>query len=366
MAGILLITKRIQSRPSGGRELLCKLNRDCLKDVYGEEFSILELDAEPLSDVRAILGAFQGYIDGLNSAVIARVVEKVRSSDSADVFLDGSNLGEVAAALRRQAPNVKIVTFFHNVESRFFLGSLKASRTPRAFVVFLVNYLAERKAVRYSEILIALTQRDSDLLHRVYGRSATYISPMALEDKLPQTRDVATETTVAPKERYILFVGGAFYANELGIAWFVKNVVPRIAIKTVVVGRGLEGLKPDLELSKKVKVIGGVQSLEEWYTNAHLVVAPIFDGSGMKTKVAEALMFGKKVVGTREAFTGYEDVAERAGWICSTADDFVDVINRMSRLALPRFDSDIRALFDKKYSFEAARDRLARILGQLN
>ena len=38
---------------------------------------------------------------------------------------------------------------------------------------------------------------------------------------------------------------------------------------------------------------------------AALVIAPIFDGSGMKTKVAEALMHGKHVVGTPEAFSGY-------------------------------------------------------------
>ena len=85
----------------------------------------------------------------------------------------------------------------------------------------------------------------------------------------------------------------------------------------------------------------------------------------MKTKVAEAMMFGKKVVGSPEAFSGYEDVAQQAGWICETADDFVDTINRMAHTELPRFDLRVRELFEQIYSYSAARARLARILEPL-
>ena len=33
---------------------------------------------------------------------------------------------------------------------------------------------------------------------------------------------------------------------------------------------------------------------------------PIFEGSGMKLKTCEALMFGKNIIGTPEAFAGYD------------------------------------------------------------
>lgn len=36
------------------------------------------------------------------------------------------------------------------------------------------------------------------------------------------------------------------------------------------------------------------------------MVMPIFSGSGMKVKTAEALMYGKFLIGTKEAFEGYE------------------------------------------------------------
>ena len=145
----------------------------------------------------------------------------------------------------------------------------------------------------------------------------------------------------------------------------MKNVAPRITVKTVVVGKGLEGLKPKLKITADVEIVGAVQSLAAWYLGAHCVIAPIFDGSGMKTKVAEGLMFGKKVIGTREAFSGYEDVAHKAGWICATADEFVEAINRVGDIELPRFNSQVREIFDQTYSYSAARARLARVLEPL-
>ena len=166
----------------------------------------------------------------------------------------------------------------------------------------------------------------------------------------------------APQEKFALFVGGMFYANRAGIAWFVEHVVPRIQIKICIVGRGFEDLRHELERAGKVEVVGAVDQLSDWYRDAHFVIAPIFDGSGMKTKVAEALMYGKKVIGTPEAFSGYEGLAERAGRVCANADEFVQAIEAADDMVKARFDPEMRALYEKTYSLPAARARLAEIM----
>ena len=173
-----------------------------------------------------------------------------------------------------------------------------------------------------------------------------------------------TQERVKPgEEPYLLFVGGGFYANQGGIEWFVRNVVPRIAIKTCIVGRGFDGFKALLEQSGRVEVVGAVEDLAPWYLNARLVVAPIFDGSGMKTKVAEALMFGKRIIGTPEAFSGYEDIADRAGLVCATADEFVAAIQRCGDLVdTPNENEERRSIYEDRYSFGAAERRLEEIL----
>jgi glycosyltransferase involved in cell wall biosynthesis len=356
---VMLLTKQLEISPKGGRELLCKLNHDALKEIYGERLVLFELPRRPLQGIRSVLSAFKGNIDGLDESTIAAALQIIQRDNVGKVFVDGSNLGGFVNAVKARLPQVEISTFFHNIEARFFWGSLRERKSLHAIAVLIVNYLAERKSVRHSDKIICLSERDSRLLRKVYGRSATHVSAMALQDKMQA--DFAPCAT-RPPEKFALFVGGVFYANRAGIAWFVEHVAPLIKIKICIVGRGFEKLKSELERDGKVEVVGAVDSLSEWYANAQFVIAPIFDGSGMKTKVAEALMHGKKVVGTPEAFSGYEDIANRAGWICITANDFVSAISSAQLAVTPSFDCELRAIYKEKYSFDAARSRLAQIL----
>lgn len=356
---VMLLTNLLSTSPVGGRMQLCKLNRDALGDICGDRLVLFEVPQGRLRGLVPVMNAFRGHIDGVNGDVIAGVLDAVRAENVAKIFVDGSNLGEVVRAVKQAFPQIEISTFFHNVESRFFLGSLRQNMTLRSLAVLLVNYLAERKAVRYSDKIICLSERDSRLLGKVYGRNATHIAPMAMRDALPAAKDPVPGRA---GEKYVLFVGGGFYANQAGISWFVKNVVPLTDIKVCIVGRGFETLRPELEIPGRVEVVGEVQNLTEWYVNAQFVVAPIFDGSGMKTKVAEALMYGKKIVGTREAFSGYEEVAARAGWVCETADEFVSAIDRAKAEVPNSCNAELRAIYEEKFSYPAARARLSKIL----
>ncbi len=67
----------------------------------------------------------------------------------------------------------------------------------------------------------------------------------------------------------------------------------------------------------------------------------------MKTKEAEALMRGKKVVGTPKAFSGYEDIAESAGWLCKNTDKFVAAMKTAQCIIDIAFDPFLRGLYNK-------------------
>ena len=358
---VLLFTKQLDINPTGGRELLCKLNHEVLKEIHGEQLVLFELPRRTMNGMSSVLGAFKGHIDGLEEKIIVRALQVIQCEKIVRVFVDGSNLGAFAMRLKMRLPYVSVTTFFHNVEARFFLGSFHQQKTLRALAVLFVNYLAERRAVKYSDKLICMSQRDSDLLQKVYGRAASHLSPMALQDKMPPNFDQCNKPKV---EKFAIFVGGNFYANRAGISWFVKYVVPRIHIKICIVGRGFEAFKAELECEGKVQVVGEVENLADWYRDAHFVIAPIFDGSGMKTKVAEALMFGKKIVGTPEAFSGYEDVVSRAGWSCKTVDDFVVAISCAQNEIKLSFDPQLRRLYEEFYSQSVAKVRLELILSE--
>jgi glycosyltransferase involved in cell wall biosynthesis len=363
-AAVLLLTTKLQVSPTGGREMLNKLNHIALSEIYGEQLIVMEIEKQLINGALTAINAIgKGYIDGINDEIIGKLLHIVSIKNISKIFVDGSNLGEMVRQLKLKYPLVQIHTFFHNVEARFFWGSLKEKKSLRALAVCIANYLAERKSVIFSDKIICLSERDSQLLNIIYGRSATHISAMSLEDKLPSN---FLNLINQPLTKYALFVGGDFYANRVGISWFVKNVAPKIHFKVCVVGKGLERYKQELELVENVEVIGAVDSLADWYLNAHFVIAPIFDGSGMKTKVAEALMYGKKVIGTPEAFSGYEADVDKIGKVCQSEADFVKAIEIIDDMVASNFDKDLRAIYENKYSSMAAKSRFHGILNEFS
>lgn len=343
---------------AGGRAMLGRANLAALRDLLGERL----VPFRPARAASRYRDAWRGQVDGVDDAFIAGLLAAIAARRIDQMFVDGSNFGAAVAAVKRHAPHVRIVTFFHNVEARFFWGAARARPGAKALAVLAANYLAERKAVRASDVLVCLSARDSAGLRRIYGRGADAVAPIVLEDKGPGPGS----GPAAPRPDagdYVLFVGGGFYANVAGIRWFARAVAPRIDLSVKIVGRGMDALAADCARAANVTLVGAVGDLAPWYARAALAVAPIFDGSGMKTKVAEALMFGKQVAGTPEAFSGYADDVVAANALCADADAFVAAIAAARASPPPACDPALRLLYERDHSPAAARARLARILG---
>ena len=355
MPRILYVTPRATLSAAGGRAQLSRVHWNCIQTLFGNRAMIHTLAEARPSMVEALAGRVNGATRGGERALI----DQIGLSQIRQVYFDGSNLGRLAHAVKQAFPTVEVLTFCHNVEARFFLGALRVNPSARALGVLVANTVAERMAVRASDRLIALSRRDSDGFANLYGRGATDILPMALA---PISADSSARDSSPPGEDYLLFVGGAFYANLAGIRWYARHVAPHLSLPTIVVGHGLGALGREFAGHATIRLVGSVGDLGPWYHGARVVVAPIFDGSGMKTKVAEALMHGKRVVGTHEAFTGYEEILDQVGWRCDDAASFIATIDGLQSATITAFDPALRNLFDQRYSLSAARDRLAAIL----
>lgn len=351
----MMVTPSVEAGAVGGREQLSALHRSCLADLLGKQLTIRRLEPTARQDARQVLDVLRGRIDGVTAATEQAVIDEVAGGGIDTLWLNGTNLGRLAAAVKRAAPSIQVISFAHNVEARFFLGGLRHRPNPRALAVLAANAVAERLAVRSSDRVVALSARDSELFRRVYRRGATDLLPMAIDDRgVPH----ATASGIGDG---LLFVGGAFYANLAGMRWFAGHVAPHLPVITTIVGRGFEAFRAELEAGGKIKVVGGADDLAPYYASARAVIAPIFDGSGMKTKVAEGLMHGKRVIGTSEAFAGYEGIA--AGVRCDTRAAFISAIRTLDTSPPPRFDGSLRALFEAHYSPQALRRQLTKILG---
>jgi glycosyltransferase involved in cell wall biosynthesis len=104
-----------------------------------------------------------------------------------------------------------------------------------------------------------------------------------------------------------------------------------------------------LPVKNNIKILNNVPDLKDVYESIDLLVFPIFSGSGMKVKTAEALMYGKYIIGTAEAFEGY-DITDKCGIVCKTPKDFITAIETIK---VSKFNIESRRLFEHKYSFES-------------
>ena len=66
---VILVTIRLHNNPRGGRELLCKLMHDALKETYGDRLVVFELPKHQLTGMKSVSNAFKGHLEGLNEGV---------------------------------------------------------------------------------------------------------------------------------------------------------------------------------------------------------------------------------------------------------------------------------------------------------
>ena len=159
----------------------------------------------------------------------------------------------------------------------------------------------------------------------------------------------------------MLFVGSYYWPNVKGIKWFVDNVMPLLTdeYKLYIVGKNFEKMKEKLE-SEKVFVVGTVDDLGEWYYKADIVVGPIFDGTGMKTKTVEALMYGKVYLGAEEALCGYRDIDD---FLCLSESEFANKIVKYYGISgETRYSEYARNVYEKYYSQEVISKSISQLL----
>lgn len=89
----------------------------------------------------------------------------------------------------------------------------------------------------------------------------------------------------------------------------------------------------------------------------------------MKVKTGEALMYGKSIFGTIEAFQGYEIDYEKIGGVCNTAEEFIEKINNYIRYwknnGRPKMNNYANEIFIKKYSYNFSIKKFKKLFDEL-
>ncbi len=298
----------------------------------------------------------RNYYFGLTPRRVSEICRKAENYDV--VWVDRSIFGIVAKKLKQNGYKGRVIAFFHNVETMYFDAKLKKNLPFRNVVIGCADS-NDSYVCRYADCVVALNERDNSELKKRYNRAADVLAPIAFADKYQ--RESYTDA-LTDKKPLCLFLGGYFTANNEGIEWFVKNVLPHVNIRFRIVGKGMEKLQGCDWLTPDIELVPNAPELLPHFEEADMMVLPIFKGGGMKVKTCESLMYGKNILATDESWEGYNIDCRRAGGRCNTAQDYIDRINEIIANPIPKFNAYNRQIFLDNYSEDAVRDLFRKAL----
>ena len=344
---LLYIGEKID-KVSGGAEAINKRNQMLLEAFFAVTYI-------PLG-----YGVLAKFFLSVTKKCIKSIDEQLQNGAFKYVFVQQSLLGRACQHIKEKYPNVGIIAFFHNIEVQYAKEYIKTTGV-KALPFYLAVCYWEKMTCRYADYCITLNERDSKLLKSYYHRDSDLELPTSFPDIFDEKKcERCLNANGAPID--YLFVGLSFFANVEAIQWFIDNVMPYVEGNLYIVGKGMDEV-PFKNLTARVHVYGFVEDLSVFYYRARMVVSPIRVGGGMKTKTAEALMYGKTILGSTEAFEGYE-IDDRCMVLCNTSEEYVENIQkRISDMSHLNIASRIH--FEKKYSNDIAMERFEKIMSVL-
>jgi hypothetical protein len=246
-----------------------------------------------------------------------------------------------------------------------------ASAMPRAIVRRLLRHEAVRLKRRESYWATAATT-----VSLVSANEAKRFTSVVHRDvrSLPMSVDVPARRWTAGNARHAapVFLGGLDYKPNLdALLYYQEAVFPLLKASggAVAALRHIGNAPAELRARfspEAVRFEGYVDELAPRLAAAGVFVAPIVSGTGIKTKVLEAMALGMPVLATREAVSGLDVEHKKHCFICDGPRGFVE---GMAYFADPALAESVglqaRKYATENFSLQVLRDRWATVIRDL-
>lgn len=308
-----------------------------------------------------------GYPTYIDKASIQKMVAIVYESKPDVIFVDNSIYGKMIQKIKILYPNISVLAYYHDVKAKLARDWMKDAPIYRKPVMFAM-LSNEKLTARYADVNFVLGDREEKLFINAYGKKPEAQLSVYMDIKLSDEFFRKKPN----KKKKILFFGGYYLPNVHGIDWFINKVYPNLQNKAelIVAGRGMDKLS-ERHYPNGVIINGYIESIEELYRDADIVISPIFEGGGMKVKVAEAMAFGKIIVGSNESYEGYQEKIPENYWDAlfyraNTADEFTAKIYKALNLSDNKhhFNPKIRELYESGFSENYAERVISEMINK--
>lgn len=242
-----------------------------------------------------------------NTVASARVEEAVRAAGFDPDLVHVEHLPLVDIGLRLgKTFRAPVAYRGHNIESSLWARRLGL---PPVINGPIVRYLerSEADAMTSVDLSLAISEVDVAWASKHAPRARVELLPCSLQ----LDRYDAVERKPPVYELQVCFVGGLDWApNVDGLRWFVDRVLPRITEARPGAGLALLARGADqrdwLTGRSDIHVLPAEGSAAQLFASSAVSVAPLFQGGGVRIKIAESLALGCPVVATEIGAEGHQ------------------------------------------------------------
>lgn len=312
-----------------------------------------------------VIALLNGYTPELSLKSIKKIMKIIENNEIEYVVIECSMFGNLIKKIKSKFKNIKVITYFTDIEADLLYQEMKNCGIKRKLICqnLIKN---ERKTVLYSDKKFVLNNRDYNLYKKIYNKIPDEIIPLIISKRNIDNVNYAHKINTPLN---LLFVGGDFWPNIVGIKWFIKNVLSyiKVSFELNIVGLYMEKYKKELEKDfGNINVIGTVDDIEPYLLNADVFIAPVKDGGGMKYKTAEALSYGKTFLGLEESLVGYWDVVpdelkNKGIYLCKDEKEFAYRINELFEIEYKKCRNDIKEFVDDLCGIDANIEKYKRL-----
>ncbi len=379
---ILYITDFYYTVSSGARTS-ARAHLKTLQNLYGKENVLVvaligknvpsEMEKEHIiirgtrNEAVLLWNCLCGYSTYINRSAVSRILNLIKERNIDVIFVDNSIFGLLIKKIKTEYPSIPVLSYYHDVKAKLARDWMKDAPIYRKPVMcaMLSN---EKLTAEYADVNFVLGNREEKLFIEAYGKRPEAQLSVYMDIQLSNAFYIKHQNS----KKRILFFGGYYRPNVHGIEWFIKNVYPKLMNRAelIIAGHGMEKLNTD-SYPHGVVVKGYVESIEEIYRDVDIVISPIFEGGGMKVKVAEAMAFGKMVVGSNESYEGYQEKIPNDYWNkffyrANTADEFVSKVKMAMESDIEKFhfNPEIRRLYEDGFSEKYAEKVISKMISE--
>ncbi|WP_282041200.1 glycosyltransferase family 4 protein [Winogradskyella flava] len=285
------------------------------------------------------------------------LIKNLVSNDYNYIVLEHIRTLSLAPVLNKYFPNSHRILNAHNVDHL-----LLDSKDPNYAKVLE----KERKLYKRVHSFWACSKKDKNILETLNDKKIKgYVIPNGVE-----IDDTFEKNLTESNNKKLLFCGSLdYYPNKNGLLWFYSNVWSVLkekinGVELTIIGRGSTEGYTALNDDEQINFIGEVDDVKPYYKSNPIAIVPIFEGSGTRLKVLEAMSYKTAMVTTSKGIEGIDYKDKIHAITANDTNEFIIGISSLmeNKELRKKVVDNARILVKSNYSWNVVGEKICKHL----